>query len=292
MSSEQSTGNDCYVSILSLSQRLFVLIACSSYFMSEAAESPEKCAEYCAIRDGCLYFSYDARRKEAEHTCYLQVNNGTSSEVCCHEDDYADDNATIPGWTSGRPPRTRHFQDNARVLSTPKQLALRGDNNYRTQFHVSLGSTPLRGAVWIEPVFASAGWYDAASISPRRIALYDDTMIQSVTIELHDKEISRSETILVTLNIQSCDAAFTTTDTLLTESSIYIEVVPNQIRWLRPAVIVPIVVTVLLVVGFLYFDHKKREAEAVWRVDGKFDRSPLIVSSFCQFCWNPFDSVS
>ena len=248
--------------------------------MSEAAESPAKCAEYCAIQDGCLYFSYDGRRKEAEHTCYLQVNNGTSSEVCCHEDDYADDNSTIPGWTSGRPPRTRHIQDNARVLSEPHELTLKEANNYRTQFQVSLGSTPLRGAVWVEPVFATSMLYDSASISPPRIALYDDQMVQSVTIELFDKEISKAETIVVTLNIESCDAAFTTTDALLVESTIYIEVEPNQIGWLRPSVIIPLVLILLLIIVFLYVDHKKRKADALFQVDPTelhFSEPPEII---------------
>mmetsp|Transcript_30352 Transcript_30352/g.36045 ORF Transcript_30352/g.36045 Transcript_30352/m.36045 type:complete len:453 (-) Transcript_30352:2434-3792(-) len=73
-----------------------VSIRPSSSFMAEAAESPEKCAEYCAIREGCNYFSYDARWKESEHRCNLLKNNGTQYYRCCDVDDYADEEQTSP----------------------------------------------------------------------------------------------------------------------------------------------------------------------------------------------------
>lgn len=96
-----------------LSKQLFP----SSNFMAEAAESPEKCAEYCAISNECKYFSYDARLPNAVHDCSLYKDTGMGSyKVCCDEDHFADEAGTIPGWTSGLPPRTRHEVDNARVI--------------------------------------------------------------------------------------------------------------------------------------------------------------------------------
>ena len=62
----------------------FKMLRPSSEFMSEAAESVEKCAEYCTISSECKYFSYDSRLPNAEHVCMLLENNGTGPfEVCC-----------------------------------------------------------------------------------------------------------------------------------------------------------------------------------------------------------------
>ena len=47
------------------------IVTPQSDFMSEAAESAEKCAEYCSIANECNYFSYDARKENAEHQCFL-----------------------------------------------------------------------------------------------------------------------------------------------------------------------------------------------------------------------------
>ena len=47
------------------------IVTPQSDFMSEAAESAEKCAEYCSIANECNYFSYDARKENAEHQCIL-----------------------------------------------------------------------------------------------------------------------------------------------------------------------------------------------------------------------------
>ena len=79
----------------------FQVIRPSSSFMSEAAESVKKCAEYCSISTECKYFSYDARLPNAEHVCMLLEDNGTGPfEVCCDADHYADDAKKIAGWTS------------------------------------------------------------------------------------------------------------------------------------------------------------------------------------------------
>merc|ERR1711971_1200590 len=94
------------------------IILPSSDFMSEASASPEKCSEYCTIVDDCMYFSYDARWKQAEHLCYLLADNGTGDVVCCEPEDYADMKGTMPGWTSGKSPRARRELDNAKVLIT------------------------------------------------------------------------------------------------------------------------------------------------------------------------------
>jgi hypothetical protein len=76
---------------------LFKLVEPSSSFMSEAAESYQKCAEYCAITQQCNYFSYDGRILNTHSECYLWETTTPiqSSTVCCESDHYADENQTI-----------------------------------------------------------------------------------------------------------------------------------------------------------------------------------------------------
>jgi hypothetical protein len=69
-------------------------------------------------------------------------------------DDYADDKGIISGWTSGRPPRTRHVDDSVQVLIDTPHLVLESANGYSSQLEVSLGLTPLRGAAWIKPIIS------------------------------------------------------------------------------------------------------------------------------------------
>ena len=203
-----------------------------SGFMGEAAESVQKCAEYCAISDGCNYFSYDARWKESEHKCILLLNNGTSSVLeCCNPDDYADSGGTAPGWTSGRPPRTRHNVDNARVVFQPQKITVSRANNYTASYEISLGSTPLRGAVWIEPKVKMAMSGVDLLVTPQRIALYDKATTATVSVTVFNADSIRTgATFVVSNHIQSCDEAFTAVASQeLTElSTVYIDVIATE----------------------------------------------------------------
>lgn len=79
----------------------FQVLRPSSGFMAEAAESVEKCAEFCTITSECKYFSYDARLPNAEHVCMLLEDMGTGPfKVCCDADHYADDAKKVAGWIS------------------------------------------------------------------------------------------------------------------------------------------------------------------------------------------------
>jgi len=179
----------------------------SSPFMAEAAESAEYCAEYCSNTMGCNYFSYDARWKEAEHHCYLRTDNGTRIDIVDDDpDDFGDQEGTLPGWTSGRPPRTRHIIDNAAVKSGPRQLFADETNEFTVQYSVSLGSAPIRGAVWIKPTLESTQTDLVVKISPTMVALYDaDT---TATFEVSISGSREKETLLITNVIESCDKAF------------------------------------------------------------------------------------
>jgi hypothetical protein len=242
----------------------------SSSFLAEAAESAEKCAEFCAISEGCRFFSYDARFKESEHICYLLADNGTRSDfICCDSDDYADDEGIMSGWTSGRPPRTRHVDDNARVLIETPHLVLESANGYSSQLEVSLGSTPLRGAVWIEPILSSTTELDI-SIYPKRVALYDNNTKATITVTvLNIETASISDTLVITQDIQSCDHAFTFSYSH-NDAIVYIDVIVDRSKTsdnvVLPTILIPIVVIVAILSVLLYLDLKRRQTDSLWSI--------------------------
>jgi hypothetical protein len=157
----------------------------SSAFMSEAAESVEKCAEYCTLDDDCNFFTYDHRLPNADHRCLMFENNGTIYEfVCCIADHYADEEGTIPGTISGKTPQTRHREDNARVIYSTTNLEFTEANQYSTELTISLGSNPLRGAVWVSPKVISEAVQVDVDVWPPRVPLYTSNSTAQVYLSL------------------------------------------------------------------------------------------------------------
>ena len=150
-----------------------VILQESSTLMSEAAETPEKCAEYCTILSQCRYFSHDNRKSTAEPTCFFfqDEDPGPLVSYCCDSDNYADENNRVPGIVSGIPPRTRHQLENARVLMSTKVIEANPSTGFTATYSVSLGAAPKRGAVWVIP--RSSGSVQV-SFSPRMVALYNN----------------------------------------------------------------------------------------------------------------------
>jgi len=266
-----------------------VSIKPSSSFMAEAAESPEKCAEYCANSEGCNYFSYDARWKESEHSCNLLRNNGTQSYECCNVDDYADEEQKSSGWTSGRPPRTRYDIDDARILINTQDLDFDSSNDYKAQFSISLGSMPLRGAVWVEPKVETKTDLNII-ISPTRVVLYDNRTVTTFTVEVlnvNDLSPGENKTIFLQNIIESCDTAFTMGNSL-SETIVIMNVISDIVntsvtvrsRFTLVIILVPLAVSVLLVSAYVYVHHKKRKADSIWSVkmsELSFDEPPEII---------------
>ncbi|CAB9530525.1 expressed unknown protein [Seminavis robusta] len=204
----------------------------SSPFMAEAAESPEKCAEYCAISKECNFFGFDGRFKNAELLCYLFETMGSGPQkICCEEDHFGDEDGTIPGWTSGLPPRTRHTMDNAKVLIEPQAISI--ETSYEgygeASFDLQLGSRPHRGAVWIEPQLASSTPMEV-TFDPPRVVLYDanSTVRVKVTVAAADMLGTGSTSFVVQNKISSCDSAFVEyadDSTATRETTIFVDIV-------------------------------------------------------------------
>jgi hypothetical protein len=226
----------------------------SSTFMAEASESVKKCAECCAMFSECRCFSYDARLPNAERICNLLKNNGTGSfEVCCDPDHHADAAGTKPGWISGLPPQTQHEVDNALVLSDPHNLVVEPSNRHQTQFELSLGLMPIRGAVWIEPTLAASLTTElAVSFSPSRVA-HDANATATATVTVANLDPDATLLMLVAINaVHSCNVACVVSEDLLATalSTVHIEVnVPDATESdsnLALAITVPLAALALL----------------------------------------------
>ena len=252
----------------------------SSEFMAEAAESPTKCAEYCSISSNCRFFSYDERYEEAVHTCFLIVDKGTDEEYnCCEPTDFADLNQTQPGWTSGYPARTRREVDNARVLLETSSLTAEKSNGYTVQYRVRLGSTPFRGAVWIEPVLATDTTIEPI-VSHCGAALYDNETVVTFTIQIPDGDTVGSQTLVYSHAISACDSAFDVQDS--SNYSVIITVKAPEDYTVLIATLVTAVGVILLSLGALYCvnERRKRQSDALWKVnlsELQFDDPKVVV---------------
>jgi hypothetical protein len=260
------------------------ILTLSANFMSEAAESVEKCAEYCSIENECRFFSYDARLPNAEHACHLLANKGTRSEyVCCDEDHYADEAGIVPGWISGRPPQTRHELDDANVLLSPKDHNVNEFNGFQTEYQVSLGSTPLRGGVWVEPTLLSTSGLNV-TVTPSRVVLYDVNQTATVSIHVHNvNSDSPSATLVVQNTIISCDEAYMVTSGP-NENMVYIIVTAPEMAEagnIALAIGLPIALAAVLALSiFLFYEQKRKQNDSVWIVkkeELKFAEPPEII---------------
>jgi hypothetical protein len=246
----------------------------TSTFMSEAAENAEKCAEYCTISNECQYFSFDQRLPNAEHACYMLEDNGSGGEIVSRQrDNYADEAQTIPGYISGYPPRTRHAIDNARVLIGPRSLLTNPANQYETNFEVSLGSSPLRGAVWIYPKVASETELQVSFLPPR-VVLYDANTTATVTVKVTGVVTNaRAVSLVVNNEVYSCDVAYMQTTGAIAnrDTTLFITVeMPESEERSSLALVIGVCAGLfggLVLIILVYFEQKRKRNDSVWKVD-------------------------
>ena len=216
------------------------------------------------------------------------TNISEASIACCEDIHFGDENQTLPGFTSGRPPRTRHEFDNARVVLQTNQLALASANNFVATYTVALGSNPLRGAVWIEPAIAPE-WKNRVEISPSRVVLYDNYTTGTITVSVIDPaEVPRSsEAFVLTNTITSCDTAYTSFVDVADagQLGVVVTVVKDyNVSSILMSILIPgalLIFAAALAVWF-FLENKKIKANNLWSVKEEeliFEDPPQVIGS-------------
>jgi len=173
----------------------------ASPFLSEAAESVEKCAAVCDLR-GCASFAFQ--------TCPTAIWDFK----CVFYGDLPNASMPLPTspapgvvlpWSVGLPPRSRAKFKGARVRAAPDAVELSEAGGYAGSFELSLGAHPLRGAVWIEPR-VDDGLGLNVTFSPPRVVLYDAAAPARVAVSAAG--VDRRVLVTVKLDVTTCDDAF------------------------------------------------------------------------------------
>jgi len=268
-------GDDTvYLPFVEYNDRLFALeITPNSRIMSEASESVEKCAEYCTIDSECTRFTYDQRLSNAVQSCVL-INEATGEEVrhCCSESDYADSKKTVPGFISGKPPRTRHFEDNARVFITRSSTHADVASNFTAKYSLYLRARPQRGAVWVEPVLLSDTHLNI-SFTPSRAVFYNTSEPVEVVVSITGMVKGEQSSLVITNKVTTCDDAFSTSHDEKQPLNVVISVsaeLGSEHNWVMIGILAGAGVVLLVVstnLALIYYSHRKNLMEQLWKVD-------------------------
>ena len=144
------------------------------------------------------------RITNAEKKCSLLGERGDREYKCCAPLAFADANQTIPGRVSGYPLRTSAVIDNAQLLQTSLKGVANEANDFVVRYEINLGTTPMRGAVWVDVSLASETCLDV-QVDPPRVALYDNSAISNVCIIVFGIEsMANNELVMFTHEIISC----------------------------------------------------------------------------------------
>ncbi len=191
------------------------VIVPDTYFLSEASQSPDKCAAACARTTECAAYSWRSCSAHATSCAY----HGFSGVSCTlHAEAPA---ATSPAHdtvgasasenafaVSGLSPQARALAG-ARVVVGPSSVVLDEENGWTGTVEVSLGARPLRGAVWATPYAKGAAELAPeleVTFSSKRIVLYDDSTTANVTVSVRGVTTDRS--FVMYMLVESCDTAF------------------------------------------------------------------------------------
>lgn len=251
-----------------------------SPFMAEAAESPEKCATYCLVRDDCFQFNFDRRFVQTRSTCEFMgpPNEGDQIETaCCQETDFADKEQRLAGLISGFTPRTRNEFFDAKVKLNPTVLTANRKNDYAAEFEVSLGSDPLRGAVWVTPKVLSTSKLQVKFI-PEDVTLTAKRPRAKVVVVVEGaaKLLGRSENLVIYADIESCDAAFSMVNP--NDGNIQLTVSNDHVLFWQISGSVCGLTIALVVLYVLFLDWKRKNVGAFWiKSDALVFDNPKIV---------------
>ena len=151
------------------------------------------------------------------------------------------------------------------MIIEERNLVVSPSRNYETEYHVRLGSSPLRGAVWIEPKLDSSTDLDATFLPPR-VVLYDANSTATVVVKVSNVDASAKSVSLVVNNIvSSCDAAFTEAlNEGLRETTVFInvEILENG-SGSNLGVVIAVSVTVIIIIALgIYLMPLKRNKQS------------------------------
>ena len=163
-------------------------------------------------------------------------------------------------------------------------------NNYRPQFEVSLGSTPLRGAVWVEPMVASNSDVEV-SFWPPRVVLYDSNSSATVTVWVAASALqigSSSMNLVINNKVTSCDSAFmenSDRSASNSDNTVFIDVIVPEAKddALSSAGITAVVLGSLAVIGLtilVYVECSRKHDDGMWMIEREelcFAEPPEIV---------------
>lgn len=270
-----SPGIDAYLRPFWRYDRLgwFQEITPDAPMFSEAAESVQKCAQYCTIIRECTYFQFDQTVDRSSFTCTLI--RGTDLEKI--EEDthsFAGPNSTLPKRISGVPPKSRHEVDGAAVLVDQQSIVLKEGNGFETNITFSLGSMPIRGGVWIKPGLDPSTTFDLnVTFNPPRVALFDNHSKATISIAvLNGDSLSKKKTLVILSEIQACDQAFIQSNT---KSIVYADVEPTELNLVLVISLVSVAMVVFsLGTVWMIIYCKRKQADSVWLVK----RSELLFS--------------
>ena len=172
----------------------------------DATSSALRCGEECAATAGCTHFVWDGRG----------ARGISSSDVECRLLDSSDGRQAEVGITSGYTSAYRAVLDGAlprfHLASAP--LVANEANGYTVSYGVSMGTRPMRGAIWLD--FSLAGASDkgvGAVFTPAHLVFYADSwnVTQNVIVTLVNLSAT-SASALPLLDVihtpRACDTAF------------------------------------------------------------------------------------
>lgn len=201
---------------------------------------------------------------------------------CCNPHHYENQELKTPGRVAGLPPRTRHVNDEARVMvKDGESLKIDDSNEYQSEYRLYLGSKPTRGAVWVTPVVISTLTSMEVIFSPSRIVLYDENTTAAVTVRVvfptgGDSAMASSTNFVIRNEVESCDIAFTSFSPNTEEATIFVDVVipqdgPGSLST-TGIVVVCVSIVIFLIAAMLFYvalESRKRRNDSLWKVEVK-----------------------
>ena len=130
----------------------------------------------------------------------------------------------------------------------------------------SLGSQPLKGAVWVTPSVSSSDDVSNVVFTPPRVALYDNNTAAVVKVKIINP---RKESFVIVNEIHSCDSAFRSGSANDGDNNVLLAVEPPEEKtsvWVIVGSSMAVLALLLVFVAYLLVQWKKRQNDNLWIV--------------------------